>query len=166
MKKILSAILAMSLVLLLAACGSKGGGGTGNDGAKSVDLNQYYEDFMASLGADNTPAMMDVEAEALDSLYQGLSAYKTAQSVVKVAAINSVAFEFALVELENEADAKAVADIFQAGIDYQIENGAFYPMTLEGWEQAEIVTQGNVVALIVAQGSQDQAVDAFNALFA
>lgn len=39
-------------------------------------------------------------------------------------------------------------------------------MTLEGWEQAEIVTQGNVVALIVAQGSQDQAVDAFNALFA
>ena len=94
MKKILSAILAMSLVLLLAACGSKGGEGTGNDGAKSVDLNQYYEDFMASLGADNTPAMMDVEAEALDSLYQGLSAYKTAQSVVKVAAINSVAFEF------------------------------------------------------------------------
>ena len=166
MKKILSAILAMSLVLLLAACGSKGGEGTGNDGAKSVDLNQYHEDFMASLGADNTPAMMDVEAEALDSLYQGLSAYKTAQSVVKVAAINSVAFEFALVELENEADAKAVADIFQARIDYQIENGAFYPMTLEGWEQAEIVTQGNVVALIVAQGSQDQAVDAFNALFA
>ena len=43
---------------------------------------------------------------------------------------------------------------------------AVYPMTLEGWEQAEIVTQGNVVALIVAQGSQDQAVDAFNALFA
>ena len=135
MKKILSAILAMSLVLLLAACGSKGGGGTGNDGAKSVDLNQYYEDFMASLGADNTPAMMDVEAEALDSLYQGLSAYKTAQSVVKVAAINSVAFEFALVELENESDAQAVADIFQARVDYQVNGGALYPQTTRSEER-------------------------------
>ena len=163
MKKLTSILLSMTLILTLAACG---GGGNGGQNKEAPDLNQYYEDFMASLGADNTPAMMDVEAEALDSLYQGLSAYKTAQSVVKVAAINSVAFEFALVELENEADAKAVADIFQARIDYQIENGAFYPMTLEGWEQAEIVTQGNVVALIVAQGSQDQAVDAFNALFA
>ena len=89
---------------------------------------------MASLGADNTPAMMDVEAEALDSLYQGLSAYKTAQSVVKVAAINSVAFEFALVELENESDAQAVADIFQARVDYQVNGGAFYPQTTADWE--------------------------------
>lgn len=166
MKKILSAILAMSLVLLLAACGSKGGEGTGNDGAKSVDLNQYYEDFMASLGADNQPAMGDVEGEQLAAVYPGLENYATKQAVLKMAMISAVAFEFALVELENEADAKAVADIFQARIDYQIENGALYPMTLEGWEQAEIVTQGNVVALIVAQGSQDQAVDAFNALFA
>ena len=163
MKKILSAILAMSLVLLLAACGSKGGEGTGNDGAKSVDLNQYYEDFMASLGADNTPAMMDVEAEALDSLYQGLSAYKTAQSVVKVAA---VAFEFALVELENESDAQAVADIFQARVDYQVNGGAFYPQTTADWENAQIITHGNVVALIVAGTEQARAVEAFEKLFA
>ena len=166
MKKILSAILAMSLLLLLAACGSKGGEGTGNDGAKSVDLNQYYEDFMASLGADNTPAMMDVEAEALDSLYQGLSAYKTAQSVVKVAAINSVAFEFALVELENESDAQAVADIFQARVDYQVNGGAFYPQTTADWENAQIITHGNVVALIVAGTEQARAVEAFEKLFA
>ena len=77
-----------------------------------------------------------------------------------------VAYEFALVEVENAADAQTVADIFQARIDYQIENGAFYPMTLEGWENAEIITQGNVVALIVAQDSQSQAVEAFNQLFA
>ena len=165
-EKILSAILAMSLVLLLAACGSKGGEGTGNDGAKSVDLNQYYEDFMASLGADNTPAMMDVEAEALDSLYQGLSAYKTAQSVVKVAAINSVAFEFALVELENESDAQAVADIFQARVDYQVNGGALYPQTTADWENAQIITHGNVVALIVAGTEQARAVEAFEKLFA
>ena len=109
---------------------------------------------MASLGADNTPAMMDVEAEALDSLYQGLSAYKTAQSVVKVAAINSVAFEFAL------------ADIFQARVDYQVNGGAFYPQTTADWENAQIITHGNVVALIVAGTEQARAVEAFEKLFA
>lgn len=162
MKKLTSIILSAVLLLALAACGGKGG-----ETAKDApDLNQYYEDFMASLGADNQPAMGDVEGEQLAAVYPGLENYATKQAVLKMAMISAVAFEFALVELENEADAKAVADIFQARIDYQIENGAFYPMTLEGWEQAEIVTQGNVVALIVAQGSQDQAVDAFNALFA
>ena len=83
---------------------------------------------MASLGADNQPAMGDVEAEQLSQLYPGLENYAAKQSVLKIAMISAVAFEFALVELENEADAKAVADIFQARIDYQIENGAFYPI--------------------------------------
>ena len=161
-RRLFSALLAAAMVLSLAACGGR----QGDFDEKAPDLNQYYEDFMASLGADNQPAMGDVEGEQLAAVYPGLENYATKQAVLKMAMISAVAFEFALVELENEADAKAVADIFQARIDYQIENGAFYPMTLEGWEQAEIVTQGNVVALIVAQGSQDQAVDAFNALFA
>lgn len=163
MKKLTSILLSMTLLLALAACGGNGGGGQNKE---APDLNKYYEDFMASLGADNQPAMGDVEAEQLSQLYPGLENYAAKQSVLKIAMISAVAFEFALVELENEADAKAVADIFQARIDYQIENEAFYPMTLEGWEQAKIITQGNVVALIVAQGEQDRAVEEFNSLFA
>ncbi len=163
MKKLTSILLSMTLLLALAACGGNGGGGQNKE---APDLNKYYEDFMASLGADNQPAMGDVEAEQLSQLYPGLENYAAKQSVLKIAMISAVAFEFALVELENEADAKAVADIFQARIDYQIENGAVYPMTLEGWEQAKIITQGNVVALIVAQGEQDRAVEEFNSLFA
>ena len=163
MRKVLAALLASAMVFSLAACG---GGGNGGQNKEAPDLNQYYEDFMASLGADNQPAMGDVEGEQLAAVYPGLENYATKQAVLKMAMISAVAFEFALVELENEADAKAVADIFQARIDYQIENGASYPMTLEGWEQAEIITQGNVVALIVAQGDQARAVEAFNGLFA
>lgn len=163
MKKICAAIFALSLVLLLAACGGKGGEQTP---AASVDLNQYYEDFMASLGEDNTPAMMDLEGEALESYYPGLSGYAMKQSVVKMAMIDSVAFEFALVELEKESDAQAVADIFQARVDAQVSGGAFYPATTEAWEQAQIITHGNVVALIVAGSEQSQAVEAFEKLFA
>ena len=162
MKKIFTALLAVALVLSLAACGSK----SGSPDQDAPDLNRYFEDFMSGLGEENAPAMMDLEGQYLEAAYPGLSAYQTKQCVVKAAAISSVPFEFALVELEDGSKAQEVADIFQARIDYQIENGAFYPMTLEGWEQAEIITQGNVVALIVAQGDQARAVEAFNGLFA
>ncbi|MDE7261385.1 MAG: DUF4358 domain-containing protein [Oscillospiraceae bacterium] len=165
MKKILSILLSVTLLLALAACG----GGGGQDGApakEAPDLNQYYEDFMASFPEDERPAMMDVEGDFISQYYPGLENIQTKQAVLKAAMIAMVAYEFALVEVENAADAQTVADIFQSRIDYQIENGAFYPMTLEGWENAEVVTQGNVVALIVAQGSQSQAVEAFNKLFA
>ncbi|MBD5151140.1 MAG: DUF4358 domain-containing protein [Oscillibacter sp.] len=163
MKKVISILLAMSLMLALAACGK---GGNDASAQEAPDLNKYYEDFMATLPADDQPAMMDLEGDFVSQSYPGLENIQTKQRVLKAAMIAMVAYEFALVEVENASDAQTVADIFQARIDYQIENGAFYPMTLEGWENAEVITQGNVVALIVAQGSQEQAVEAFNKLFA
>lgn len=163
MKKLTSILLSMTLILTLAACG---GGGNGGQNKEAPDLNQYYEDFMASLGADNTPAMMDVETDLVGQVYPGLENYATKQAVLKTAAITSVPCEFALVELEDAASAQAVAEIFQARIDAQINGGAFYPMTVEGWQKAEIITQGAVVALICAGEQQAEAVSAFNALFA
>lgn len=161
MKKLVGIILGMALLLTLAACG-----GNGDKNGQAPDLNQYYENFMASLGEENAPAMMDVDADMLPQVYPGLENIATKQMVVKTAIISSVPYEFALVELEKEADVQAVSDIFQARIDAQIEGGAFYPMTVEGWQKAEVITQGNVVALICAGGEQEQAVDAFRALFA
>ena len=163
MKKLVSFLLSVTLLLTLAACGGKG-----NDAPvqEAPDLNQYYEDFMATLGEDNTPAMMDVEGDLIPQYYPGLESVTTKQAVLKTALIAMVAYEFALVEVENAADAQTAADIFQARIDYQIENGAFYPMTLEGWEKAEVIAQGNVVALICASDDQAQAEEAFNKLFA
>ena len=161
MKKIFTALLAVALVLSLAACGSK----SGSPDQDAPDLNRYFEDFMSGLGEENAPAMMDLEGQYLEAAYPGLSAYQTKHRVVKAAAISSVPFEFALVELEKEADAKAVAEIFQARVDSQIAGGAFYPSTIEGWQKAAVITQGNVAALICANTEQDAAVEAFNALF-
>ena len=163
MKRLLSILLSMTLLLGLAACGTKGNDAPAKE---APDLNQYYEDFMASLPENDRPAMMDLEADLLSQNYPGLENIQTKQLVAKAAMISMVAYEFVLVEAENAADAQKVSEILQARIDYKIEDGAFYPMTLEGWENAEIVTQGNVVALIVAQDRQDQAVEAFNKLFA
>jgi len=164
MKRLMSIFLSAALLLALAACGS--GGGDNAPAKETPDLNQYYEDYMASLGEDNTPAMMDVDADLLPQIYPGLENYELKQSVLKTAMITSVAYEFALVELEDASKAQEVADIFQARMDYQVETGAFYPATVESWEKAKIITQGNVVALICAGGEQDRAVEEFNKLFA
>lgn len=191
-KRMYALLLALLLVLSLAACGKNSGG---NDSQQpdapdqnqnqdqdqntpnqdqdqdapsqdAPDLNQYYEDLMASLGEDNQPAMMDVEAEMVEQVYPGLGALETKQLVAKTPMITSVAFELVLVELADEADVQAAQDILQARIDYQIESGAFYPATVEAWESAQILTQGNVVALICAGAEQERAAEAFNALFA
>lgn len=162
MKKLISAILALTMMLCLAACGSKGGSAN----VEAPDLQKYYDDFLASLGADNAPMMMPVEGEALDAFYAGLSGVATKQSVIQMAAIGAVAFEFALVECENAADVETVKGIFEARVDAQVNGGAFYPETTAAWEKAEVIVNGNVVALIVAGEQQADAVAAFNALFA
>ena len=162
MKKMISAILALTMMLCLVACGGKGGSAN----AEAPNLQKYYDDYMASLGADNAPMMMPVEGEALDAFYAGLSGVATKQSVIQMAAIGAVAFEFALVECENASDVETVKGIFEARVDAQVNGGAFYPETTAAWEKAEVIVNGNVVALIVAGEQQADAVAAFNALFA
>ena len=162
MKKIFTVLLAVTLVLSLVACGSK----SGSPDQDAPDLNRYFEDFMSGLGEENAPAMMDLEGQYLEAAYPGLSAYQTKQCVVKAAAISSVPFEFALVELEKDwVPHSDGTSLFQARVDSQIAGGAFYPSTIEGWQKAAVITQGNVAALICANTEQDAAVEAFNALF-
>lgn len=161
MKKMVSALLALMMVVALVACGTAGGG----QESEAPDLQAYYDDFMASLG-DNAPMMIPIEGDTLDAAYPGLSDYTLKQSVMQMAGISAVAYEMALVETENEADAQAVEAIFEARVESQIQGGAMYPATVEAWENASVLMDGNVVALIVAGEDQTAAVDAFNALFA
>ena len=162
MKKIFAVLLALTMLLSLAACGNKGGE---EEKAEAPDLQTYYDDLMASFG-DEAPMMQELSGEFLESAYPGLSEYTLNQQVIYMAMISAVAFELALVEVADPADVDGVKEIFQARIDSQIAGGAMYPVTIEAWENAEIITNGNVVALIVAGDSQAEAVDAFNALFA
>ena len=158
MKKLLAVALTLVLALGHVACG-------GQEEAEAPDLQTYYDDFMASLGEENAPMMMDITDDMIESVYPGLGSYELKQGVFKTAAISAVAFEMALVEVSDEADVEAVKGIFQSRIDGQIAGGAMYPATVEAWQSAQVLANGNVVALICAGEQQTAAVDAFNALF-
>lgn len=176
MKKLFAAILALTMMLALVACGNantnNGGNNAGNDAGDVVapvetpDLNQYYNDFIASLGEENAPFMMPADPDTLTAFYPGLSDIAAKQCVVQLAGMSAVAFEFALIECENAEDVEAVKAILEARKTYQIDGGAWYPETVAAWENAEIIVKGNVVALILAGEQTGAAVDAFNALFA
>ena len=154
MKKLMSIALALALALSLAACGGSGS-------QEAPDLQAYYDNFMTSLG-DEAPMMMEITDEFLDTTYPGLSDCALRQRVLYAAAISAVAFELALVEVEDAADAETVREIFQARIDSQVSGGAMYPATVEAWENGEIITGGNVVALIVGGEYQAELVEGLN----
>ena len=150
MKKLTAMLLALTMVLALAACGEKA--------QEAPDLNIVYEDFIASL--DEAPMMMDVTDDVVETFYPGLGGVSLKQSVLVTAAISAVAYEIAMVECADSADVETVQGIFQTRIDAQVDGGAMYPATAEAWEGAEILTSGNVVALIVAGQDQAAAVEA------
>ena len=168
-KKLFALVLALTLALSLAACG---GAPKEDAPQKDVDVMEWYGELTASaLQKEEWPAQMPLEGEALDAYYPGLSEISTKVCQISTAAISSAVGELALVEVEDSGDASAVEEIFQARIDYQVgdENnpgGAFYPATIESWDQtAQIVTQGNCV-LLAAGNCAGEIVESFNALFA
>ena len=165
MKKMISLLMAAVMMLSLAACG-----GSKTEEVKSADLSAFYEETMTAImeekGEENVPMMMALEGEMLDGFYPGLSEVATKQCVAYAPAMSAVAAEFVLVEVENAEDVEKVQEILQARIDAQIAGGAWYPETIEGWENnSRLAVNGNSLMLVVYEDA-DAIVESFNALFA
>ena len=134
--------------------------------AGSVDLNAFYLSQIEAYG-ENFPATMNLceSVEMLDGFYPGLSAIDTKQMMIYQPMMGAVVCEIALVEVANGADVDAVKSIFQSRIDTQVDGGAWYPESIEGWKSnSRVVANGNCVMLI-AYSECDAVVDAFNGLF-
>ena len=107
-----------------------------------------------------------VMPEMLDGYYPGLSEIATKQCVAYSPAMSAVAAEFVLVEVENAEDVEKAETILQTRIDSQIAGGAWYPETIEAWENnARLAVNGNSLMLVVWEGSES-IVESFNGLFA
>ncbi len=134
--------------------------------AGSVDLNAFYLSLLDTYG-ENFPAAMNLceSQELLDAFYAGLSAIGTKQLMIYQPMMGAVVCEIALVEVENSADIDAVKAILQGRIDAQVEGGAWYPESIEGWKNnSRIVVKGNCV-MMIAYSECDAVVSAFEGLF-
>jgi len=163
MKRIFATILACAMALSITACGGdKPAASTpSQDPSFSKDLTAFYEEIMNA--AEEGPFMMDLAAdpEMLEVMYPGLGEVETKQLVAASPAMSAVAIEFAFAEVANAADVETVKAIFQARIDAQVAGGAWYPETIEGWQNhSEIVVIDNYVCLFVCP-EKDGMIEAF-----
>ena len=134
--------------------------------AGSVDLNAFYLSLVESYG-ENFPATMNLceAVEMLDGFYPGMSEIDAKQMMIYQPMMGAVVCEIALVEVVNSADIDAVKAMMQARIDTQVDGGAWYPESIEGWKNnSRIVVNGNCV-MMIAYSDCDAVVDAFNSLF-
>ncbi len=157
MKKILTFALALAMSLgMLTACSN------GAQKTAEVNLEEFYQTIFTDPA--NAPAMMPLEAEMLESFYPGLAEVELKQTVAYMPMITAVACEIVMVECANSSDVDAVKAIFQGRIDSQVENQYNYPAVTEAWEtEAQVVVNGNYVALFVVSGMTEEVVNNFNA---
>ena len=166
MRKWMTIALA-AMLLLLTACG--GNGGNKVPAAADVDLEDLYESIKKECGWDDQ-YMVETEGEMLDMYYPGLSEIDTEQLVAKAPMMSAAVNELVLVQCETDADVEQVVEILQERINYQVgdENnpgGAWYPESIESWKKAEVIQQGNYVALVASAEYQDTIVEMFNQSF-
>ena len=167
MKKLLCVLLAAVMVLALAACGGNDAPAANGDNdpqqepqTQSVDLKQTAADAVAALG-DEYPMFPVEDAEELEGLYPGLSAIETKQVVAYQPPVSGFGCELAMVEVANADDVAKVEEIMNARISYQVGDGtspggAWYPETMDQWENnSRVVSVGNSVMLVVMDNADD-----------
>lgn len=129
---------------------------------ESVDLSAFFNSISATY---EFAALADIDTSLLDGYYPGLSAVSTLQLIAKMPMITASGHEIVLVQCENEDDAATVQSILAARKQAQIDGGAFYPATVELWQNAEICVSGCYLMLVSHDNAADIAA-AFYALFA
>ena len=165
MKRMTSLLLAALMLLALAGCGNAANG-SGSE-PKSADLSAFLEDVTSKQEA----AMETLPADALETFYPGISDIETKQCTGATALISAVASEILLVEVANADDVAKVEEIMNARISYQVGDGtspggAWYPETMEQWQNnSRVVSVGNSVMLVVMDNA-DEIVTEFENLFA
>ena len=132
-----------------------------------VDLGAFYTSLTQTYG-ENFPANMNLceVPEMLDGFFPGLSAIDTKQMLIYQPMMGAVVCEIALIEVANTADVETVKGILEDRITAQVDGGAWYPESIEGWKNnSRVVVNGNCV-MMIAYSECDAVVSAFNGLFA
>ena len=152
MKRLLSILALCALALALTACG--GGNNASSGGASSaggeVSFDAVYQgilDAQKDSGQEELIFFPEEGADAIESLYPGLSALNPSRIQLYLPPVTGYACEILLVEVA-EGDVDAAKAILQDRIDSGA-NDTGYPENAVLWQNnAQIQVQGNCLCLI------------------
>lgn len=139
MKKVLSLLLALTLVLSMAACGGKA------EEAVSVDVNALYESYSEYL-----PDMFYPDEDTMLN-FVGVSAEDCAQYKIAICAEGMRADEVWLIEAKDETSLETLRQLAQARIESKLDETVSYaPDQYVVVEKAELLTNGLYLALLIS----------------
>lgn len=138
MKKFLSLILALCLLLSLSACGGK-------EEAVSVDVNALYESYSQYM-----PDMFFPDEDTMMN-FLGVSVEDCVQYKVAICAEGMRADEVWLMEAKDASALENLKQLAQTRVDAKLEETVTYaPDQYVVVEKAVILTQGNYLALLIS----------------
>lgn len=139
MKKVISVLLVLSMVLGLAACGGK------KEETKSVDVNALYESYTQYL-----PEMFFPDEDTLLN-FLGIQASDCAQYKVAICAEGLRADEVWLIEAKDETALETLKQLGQTRIQAKLdETETYVPDQYLIVQKAEILTNGLYLALLIS----------------
>lgn len=163
MKKLITILLTLCLVLSMAACGNTNSTGTpngdtngtgqesegGNTDVQALNMESVYENILVKINAGEDIIMFsESNPEIIEEFYEGLSNIELKQQVYYIHPVTGFACEIMLVEVANEADVQTVVDIFEGRIALGA-NDEFYADTAALWKSnAKVQSYGNYVCMI------------------
>ena len=139
MKKVLTLILALSLVLSLAACGGKA------EEAVSIDVNAVYESYSQYM-----PDMFYPDTDTLMN-FLGISVEDCTQYKIAICADGLRADEVWLIEAKDEASLETLRQLAQSRIEAKLEETVTYaPDQYVVVEKAVLLVNGRYLALLIS----------------
>lgn len=139
MKKVLSLLLTLSLMLSMAACGGK------KEEAASVDVNALYESYSQYM-----PDMFYPD-EATMLNFLGISVEDCVQYKVAICAEGMRTDEVWLIEAKDEASLDNLYQLAQTRIEAKLDETVSYaPDQYVIVEKAELLTNGLYLALLIS----------------
>lgn len=138
MKKWISLLLCLTMVLCLAACGQK-------EEAKSVDVNALYESYGQYL-----PEMFYPDEDTLLN-FLGIQATDCTQYKVAICAEGLRADEVWLIEAKDQAALETLQQLANTRIQAKLDETVTYvPDQYVIVEKAEVLTNGLYLALLIS----------------
>lgn len=138
MKKMISVLLALAMMLSLAACGGK-------EEAVSVDVNTLYESY-----GQHMPDMFFPDDDTMMN-FLGISLEDCVQYKVAICAEGMRADEVWLMEAKDAASLENLRQLAETRIEAKLdETFSYAPDQYVVVEKAVILTQGNYLALLIS----------------